>query len=452
MDNRKLLNPLVHLLEIPSVSTQVKHLTDMTRARNYLVDLFTSMGFTSQNLKAKKHDAVFSQLTTDTDKPTVLIYGHYDVQPPEPIEEWTTQPFKPVVKAGKLYARGATDNKGQHMVHVLAIKNLLKKFKGKLPVNVKFIIEGEEEIGSISVEALAKKYAKNLFKCDYLLVSDTEMPAPGQPSIDISLRGLLYAELQLEIGKHDLHSGQFGGVSENPTIVLARIINKLKDKDNKILIPNFYTSVTTPSKQELEDYKKIKASKELIKHEGEIYTTGGGETRYSLNERRWSRPTLDINGIWGGYQDEGSKTIIPAKAGMKLSMRLVPNQKPDEIYADLEKYIKKLVPKDIKYKLTRHADCLPYKAPTDHPVFTLIKQSLKKAFKKDPVFTGVGGSIGFVPVLANKLRVPCILVGFGLPTDRMHSPNENFSLINYYKGIEAMEDFYTKLPNLKSRS
>lgn len=444
MSDKKLLEPLFNILKIPSVSTQAKHAKDMARARIFLVNTFKSMGFKTQILKAKKHDAIFASLVTNHLVPTILIYGHYDVQPPEPLKEWKTDPFTPVVKNGKIFARGSTDNKGQFMVHVLAIKELIAK--GLKPkVNFKFIIEGEEEIGSVSVSDLAKKYSKNLFKCDYLVVSDTEMPGRGQPSIDISLRGLLYTEINLEIGKHDLHSGQFGGVSENPAIILANLITKLKNEKNEVLIPNFYKDVISPSRKELLDYKKIKATNRTQMEEGEIYGVGGGEAKYSLNERRWTRPTLDVNGIWGGYQDEGSKTIIPAKAGAKISMRLVPNQNPDKIYAEFEKYVKKLVPEFVKLTISRHADCLPYKAPTTHLVFDLMKKSLKKAFGKEPLFTGVGGSIGFVPILAGTLKVPCLLVGFGLPTDRLHAPNEHLLLENYFKGVEAMADFYSNL-------
>lgn len=449
MNNPKYLDPLLHLLRIKSVSTQDEYLPQMEEARHYLVDLFTSLGFKTKILKGKKHDAVFAELITNPySQPTVLVYGHYDVQPPEPVEEWKSPPFEPTTKNGILYGRGTTDNKGQFMIHVMAVKKLLA-IRGQLPVNFKFIIEGEEEIGSISVEALAKKYAKNLFKCNYLVVSDSEMYKKGQPSIDVSLRGLVYAEIFLETSKGDLHSGQFGGVAENPAIVLTQLINMLKDKNNKVLIPGFYKDVLPPTKDELKDYNALKTTKEQVMEEGGYYLFGGGEDKFSLNERRWSQPTLDVNGITTGYQGEGSKTIIPSKASAKISMRLVPNQNPDKIYELFEKHVKSLVPSGVRLKIIRHADALPYKAPTKHPVFSLIKQSLKRAFGKDPVYTGQGGSIGFIPVVAEALKVPCIMVGFGLPDDALHAPNEHFHLENYFGGIETMTDFYTKLPSLK---
>jgi len=242
LSDKALLNPLLQLLKIPSVSTQEEHTSDMEKARKYLVHLFNSLGFKTKILKGKKHDAVFANLTTDNRLPTTLIYGHYDVQPPDPLEEWKTPPFEPSVKDDDIYARGSADNKGQHMIHIMAVKKLLEK--GKPPVNFKFIIEGEEEIGSISIESLAKKYSKNLLLCDYLMVSDTEMKK-NHPSIDIGLRGLLYTEIRLQTADHDLHSGVYGGVAENPVNILAYLISNLKDNKGRVLIPNFYKDVAS---------------------------------------------------------------------------------------------------------------------------------------------------------------------------------------------------------------
>lgn len=446
--DKKYLNPLLDLLKIPSISTQDEYKKSMAEARQYLISLFKSLGFKTQILKGIKHDLVFAEHTVHRSLPTVLVYGHYDVQPPDPMDEWKTDPFKPIIKGEVLYARGATDDKGQVMLHIMTVKKLLDKNNGKAPINFKFIIEGEEEIGSMSVQEIAKKYTK-LLKCDYLMVSDGGMIAKGKPSIEMSLRGLLYTEINLVGGKHDMHSGQFGGVADNPANVLARIITELKGEDGYVNIPGFYDDVVLPTKKELKDYNAVKATKEKLMKDGAFFAIGGGEANFSLNERKWSRPTLDVNGIWGGYQGEGSKTIIPAKAGAKVSMRLVPNQDPDKIYRASVKYVTKLTPKDLKLSITRHADGLPYKAPTDHPVFDLVKKSLKQTFKNDAPFVGVGGTIGFVPVVVKKLNVPCLLIGFGLPDDDLHAPNEHFSLDNYEKGIEAMSDFYSSLPELK---
>ena len=453
MNKKDLLDPLLRFLEIPSVSTQDKHLADMQKARSFLVKLFISLGFKTKILKGKKHDAVFASKITSANLPTVLIYGHYDVQPPEPFEEWNTPPFKPIITGDKLYARGSADNKGQHMIHIMAVKKLLdEKYHPagviqKLPVNFKFIIEGEEEVGSISIQDLAKKYSKNLLSCDYLMVSDTGM-RKDTPSIDIGLRGLVYTEVSVQTAKHDLHSGEFGGLAENPAIILSKLINKLKDENGRVLIPKFYDDVAKLSPKDIKEIRKIEKSKGQIIEEGELYEIGGGEEDRTIGERKWTRPTLDVNGIWSGYTGEGSKTIIPSKAHAKISMRLVPNQDNDKVFERFEKYVKDLAPKYVKIEVKRHADCLPYIAPTTHPVFDLMKQSLKKIYKKDPIFKRVSGSIGFVPIMAKALKVPVLMVGFALPGANIHAPNENFSISNYLKGISVMTDFYQNLSNI----
>lgn len=447
--DKKLLEPLLEILQIPSISTLKAHKKEMLQAREYLIRLFNSLDFETKILQGNCHDAVFASLEVDKKLPTVLIYGHYDVQPADPLGEWKTPPFKPTIIGDNLYARGATDNKGQFMAHIMAIRKLLSK-KYKLPINVKFIIEGEEEIGSISVEKLTKKYSKDLFKCDFLIVSDTEMYKNNTPSIDIGLRGLLYTEITIATAKHDLHSGQFGGIAENPINLLANLITRLKNEEGKILIPNFYDEVLTPSEAELKSYKKLKTKESDFKEEGQIYCLGGGEKEFSLNERRWARPTMDVNGIIGGYTQEGSKTIIPAKATAKISFRLVPNQNPEEIYKMFANYVKKIIPRDAKLKIKKYASALPYKAPINHPIYTLMKKSLERVWGTEPVYTGVGGSIGFVPILAQSLNVPCLMVGFGLPDDNLHAPNEKFSLTNYFNAIDTMVEFYKNLSKIEN--
>lgn len=444
MNNKKYLDTLMEILKIKSISTQNEHLPDMKRAREFLVKIFSEMGFKTKILKGKRHDLVFAQRMENPKFPTILIYGHYDVQPPEPLEEWKTEPFVPTIKAGILFARGATDNKGQFMVHV----NAVKQIKG---LNFKFLIEGEEEIGSISIESITRKYGKKLLKSDYIIVSDSEMLAGGTPCIDIGLRGLTYTEIFLETAKHDMHSGQFGGLVENPANALSNIISRLKDSNGKVLIPRFYDSVILSTKGELKDFNSIKVTPEQLAKEGSFFKIGKGENNFNLNERRWTRPTLDVNGLTSGYQGEGSKTIIPAKASAKISMRLVPNQNPEKIYNLFVKYVRTLIPKTLKAKFIMHAGALPYKSPATDPVFALMKTCLKKVLKKEAVFTGVGGSIGFVPIMANALKVPCVMVGWGLPDENLHAPNEHFSLDNFYKGIEVMKEFYATLPKLKKQ-
>ena len=448
MNQKHLLNPLLESLRIPSVSTQHEYRKDMEKMRVYLIKLFSSLGFQTKILKGNKHDAVFAELTTHRSLPTVLIYGHYDVQPPDPLDEWKSPPFKPVIRQGEIYARGVADNKGQHMIHIMALRKLLSNDQ-KLKVNFKFLIEGEEEIGSVSIESLAKKYAKNLLKCDYLMVSDTAM-SKGQPGIDIGLRGLVYTEISIKTAKHDLHSGVYGGISENPVNLLSHLISKLKDGKNRILIPGFYNDVANINADELKNIKLIQITKEKLIKEGGLFNIGGGEIKFSLGERKWTQPTLDVNGIWGGYQEEGSKTIIPAKAGAKISMRLVPNQDNDRIYNYFEKYVRSLLPKWVKVEIIRHADCLPYIAPVDHPIFGQMRNSLKKVYGKEPIYKRVSGSIGFVPIMAKALNVPVLMVGFCLSGSNIHAPNEHLNLENYFKGIEVMTDFYTNLDKVKT--
>lgn len=448
MNRQELLTPLIDFLKIPSISMQAEYKNDMAMARAFLVNIFNSIGCDTKILKGEKHDAVFASLIIDKKLPTVLIYGHYDVQPPDPLDEWKTPPFKPTIKLGKIYARGSADNKAQHMIHIMAVKNLIQKSK-KLKINCKFLIEGEEEVGSTSISNLAKKYADNLLKCDYLIVSDTGM-RPGQPCIDIGLRGLVYTEIKIQTAKHDLHSGECGGIAENPINLLAHVISKLKDKNAKVQIPGFYKDVKILSEKELAELNKVQKSTDEELRDGELYGIGGGEEGYTLGERKWTQPTLDVNGIWGGYQGKGSKTIIPSYAAAKISMRLVPNQDNDKVFLSFERYVKTLIPKWVKIEIIRYSDCLPYIAPTNHPVFKLMAQCLKNVYGKNPIFKRMSGSIGFVPIMAKALKVPVLMIGFALPGAKIHSPNEHFSLSNYYKGIAVMEDFYNALAGSSS--
>ena len=449
MNQKEKLNILKDFLKIKSVSTQDQYLSQMNEARSFLVKFLKGGGFDTKILKGKRHNAVFAERILNAKFPTILIYGHYDVQPAEPLNEWKTNPFEPKVINGILYARGSTDDKGQIMAQILAVKSVIKENKN-LKLNFKFLIEGEEEIGSLSIDILAKKYAKTLLRCNYIVVSDSEMIKKGQPCIDSSLRGLIYTEVFLKIGNNDLHSGQFGGAVENPAILLSHLISKLKDQNNIILIPDFYKDIINPTKNEIKDYKKVKITAQKIKDDGKVFAVGGGEKLFNLNERLWSRPTLDVNGLTSGYQGEGSKTIIPCRASAKISMRLVPNQDPEKIYAAFEKYVTTLVPKSVELKIVNHSHALPYKAPTQNPVFEIAKKALKDAFHKEALFTGVGGSIGFVPIMTKALGVPCLMIGFGLPDDGAHAPNEHFHIDNFLNGIKAMMNFYKMLGNYVS--
>jgi acetylornithine deacetylase/succinyl-diaminopimelate desuccinylase-like protein len=447
MENKD-LKILFSFLKIKSISAQKEYRSEMAKARDFLFEIFKKNGFKTKILKGSVHDLVYAEKIVDLEKPTVLIYGHYDVQPPDPINEWKTDPFSPVIKNGNIFARGTSDDKGQIMANIIAGLRLVNKYKKSLPVNLKYIIEGEEEVGSISIPEIAKKYSKNLLKCDYLLVSDSEMIEKNKPAIDISLRGLSYMEVKLRSADHDLHSGSYGGIAENPAIVLSRIITELKGKDGRILIPGFYDDVIKPTSSEALDFAKVKTSANKLKEEGEFYVIGGGENNYSLNDRRWTRPTLDVNGIGSGYQEEGSKTIIPASAFAKISMRLVPNQTPERVSGLFEKYLQKIVPEGIKLTVITHSGAYPYKAPTDDAVFSLAKTCLTKAFGGKATFNGVGGSIGFVPIVANTLNVPCIMIGYGLPTDNIHAPNEHISMDGFLNGANAATSLLENIPTV----
>lgn len=448
MTKNKQLEVFKEFLRIPSISIP-KYSSEIVKAQDFLVKLFQNMNFETKILKSQFFDAVFAQKIINKNNPTILVYGHYDVQPPEPLDQWKTKPFDPQVKNGKIFARGATDDKGQILAHILAAEKLISDLKENCPVNIKFIIEGEEEVGSPSVEKIAQKYSDTLLKCDYIILSDNEMVSKDQPSIDISFRGIIYTEIFLKTGEHDVHSGQFGGLTENSAIILSKVIAKLKDDKGNILIPEFYDDVKDFPKEVIKEFKKIKVSENSLKEEGKFFVVGGGEAKFSLNERRWTRPTLDVNGLTSGVQGDGQKTIIPNEASAKISMRLVANQDPEKIFNLYSKYVKKLVPKGIEIKVKNYCSSSAYQAPTKDNIFNLGKASLKQSFGKKAIFAGMGGTIGFVPILVNKLNVPCLMIGFALPTDNLHAPNEHFLLRNFYKAIETMVIFYKKLGNTK---
>lgn len=437
------------LVRIKSISTQEEYLGEMVRARDYLKKIFEDLGtclpagrFEVEYLKGEKHDLVLATRIEDPKLPTVLIYGHYDVQPPEPIDEWQSPPFEPEIREGMIYGRGTTDNKCQLMTHVLAVKRMIEK-DGRLPVNIKFLIEGEEEVGSVSIEKIVAEHGDKM-RGDYLIVSDLDMADDGRPAITVGLKGIVYVEVYLKTAKHDLHSGVYGGVAENPAIVMAGVLTKLKDEEGKVLIPGFYDGVVGLSDEEKADYQKMEPTEEALREEG-VTVLGGGEKNFGINERRWARPTLDVNGWLSGYIGEGAKTIIPAETRVKLSMRLVPNQEPEKIAKLTEDYIRTLVPEGSILEVKVLAKCWPYKADTSLPIFGVAKEVMERAFGKKTVYIGCGGSIGFVPVVAKKLGVPVLLLGLGLPGDNMHAPNERFKLENMDKGIEAFGELYGKI-------
>jgi acetylornithine deacetylase/succinyl-diaminopimelate desuccinylase-like protein len=376
------------------------------------------------------------------DKPTVLIYGHYDVQPPEPFDLWHSEPFKPDVRGQNLYARGASDDKGQIFLHIKAVEAYLKS-SGKLPVNVKFIIEGEEEIGGPSLEPFVEQNAK-LLASNVALISDTGMPAPDLPALTYALRGLCYMEIEITSPQRDLHSGSFGGAVYNPIQALSEIIVSLKDGHGHITIPGFYDRVRPLDDDERKSLAKVPFDDQVFRAEAGIPSTWG-EEGYTVLEQITARPTLDCNGVWGGYTGEGSKTVLPSKAFAKISMRLVPDQDHEEIARLFHDYVIKVAPPQVQVKVKSLHGGRPAMVERNSPVIQAAATALERAFDRRPVFVREGGSIPVVSTFKRVLGIPTVLMGFGLSDDNLHSPNEKFYLPNLYRGIQASIHFLDEL-------
>lgn len=438
---------LKDLLRIQSISTLPEHKDDMQKAAEFVVQKIKDAGIDNIKIyQTEGHPIVYAEWLGAPGKPTVLIYGHYDVQPADPIELWNTSPFEPVVKDGKIFARGATDDKGQMYVHIKSVEALFKTM-GALPVNVKFLIEGEEEIGSGNLYKFLNDNTQML-KCDAVLISDTSLWDEGVPTITYGLRGICYMEVEVTGPNRDLHSGTYGGAVPNPVNILAEMIAKLKDKNDRITIPGFYDDVLKLSKQEKQNLKKLKYSeKEFAKSIG--IKKSVGEKGYSLLERIWSRPTLDCNGIVGGFTGKGAKTIIPSKASAKISMRLVPNQNPQKIEKLFTKYIKKIAPDYVDVKVTSIHGGSPFIAQLDKPIMKIAAKAMADAFGKQTIFMREGGSIPIVVEFANKLKATPVLMGLGLDSENLHSPNEHFNLNHFKLGIISSANFMNELAKLK---
>jgi acetylornithine deacetylase/succinyl-diaminopimelate desuccinylase-like protein len=441
----RFLAELKDLLRIPSVSTLPQHKSDIERAADFLSAQMRNIGLEHvEVIKTAGHPLVYADWLHAPGKPTALCYGHYDVQPPDPLSEWTTPPFEPTERNQNLYARGAVDDKGQMFMHLKALESLMKSGNGKLPINVRLLLEGEEEVGG---EAIAKYVQENpqKLKADFALVSDTEMYAPDLPTLCVGLRGLVYTELEARGAKVDLHSGMYGGAAPNPFVALAQIIAKLKDDNDRILIPGFYDRVTAPSSDELRSWKSLPFDeKDYLDHEvGSTELTG--ESGYSVAERTWSRPTLDVHGMPGGFTGAGAKTVIPAKASAKISMRLVPNQNPDEIFKRYSEYVKSITPRGIQITIRQLSGADPMLIRTDNHYVQAAKDAMKEVFGKDTVFIRTGGSIPVVADFEKHLHIPSVMMGFGLPDDNLHAPNEKFHIPNFYRGIESIIRFFQLL-------
>jgi acetylornithine deacetylase/succinyl-diaminopimelate desuccinylase-like protein len=437
------LGELKDFLRIPSVSTKSEHKPDIERAARWVADRLRDAGFPQPEIiPTKMHPLVYAESLQAPGKPTVLFYGHYDVQPPEPLNLWTSPAFEPTERNGNLYGRGTADDKGQVHIHLKALA-ALKSTEGKLPLNVKVIVEGEEEVGSVNLWDFVTNNKERL-KADALVVSDTSMLARGVPSITYGLRGLNYYQVEITGAAQDLHSGVFGGAVPNPITILAEIIAKLHDKNFRVTVPGFYNDVAALSA------KERKALNSLPWKESDFRKTVGapalcGEKGFTTVERLWARPTLELNGIWGGYTGEGSKTVIPAKAFAKISTRLVPNQNPAKIAKLVEHHIRKLLPKTVHCQFDVLSMGKPWVAPYSHAIFQKAIHALEKGFGKRAVFIREGGSIPFVTQMHDTFKVPCVLMGFGLPDENAHAPDEHISLDNYFGGIKSVALFYSSL-------
>jgi len=438
---------LFELLKIPSISTNSSHKKDVLKAAQYLVEQLNNIGLDNVTLhETDGHPIVTAEKTPHPHKPTVLIYGHYDVQPPDPEELWITPPFEPTVKNGRVYARGASDDKGQSFTHLKSVQAYLDTGT-ELPVNVKFILEGEEEIGSPNLIPFIKEN-KELLSCDMVLISDTAMFAEDQPSITYGLRGLAYMEVHVTGPNRDLHSGVFGGAVDNPANILADIISKLKDEDGVIQVDGFYDDVEPLTPEMREAYKKLPHDDNAYKEELGIKALHG-EKGYSTLERASARPSLDINGLWSGYQGEGAKTVLPAKAGAKISMRLVPNQDPNDIAEKFTKYVQKLAPETVTVEVEAHHGGYPIVIDLDFYGLKAAAQAFSDVYNKEVLFSREGGSIPIVADFKKILGVNSILMGLGLTRDALHSPNESFSLKDFHRGIKTSARFFEILSEYK---
>ena len=448
-DNKqRFLDELLDLLRIPSVSADPAYAADVARTADFVLEKMLAAGVDRAEIcPTSGHPIVYGEKIIDPALPTVLVYGHYDVQPPDPLDLWHSPPFEPVIRDEKIYARGACDDKGQLYMHLKAFEAL--NATDNIPCNLKFMIEGEEEVGSDNLGTFCEANKEKL-ACDVILISDTSIIANDVPSITTGLRGLSYVEVEVTGPDRDLHSGVYGGGVGNPINILCKMIASMQDEDNRITIPGFYDDVEILSTAEraamneapfnLEDYKRELAIEEIR-----------GETGYTTLERTSIRPTLDVNGIWGGYTGEGAKTVLPSKAFAKISMRLVSNQNSDKITELFEAHFKKIAPPSVKVEVRPHHGGEPAVTPTDSLEFRAAQKAMHETFGKTPIPQRSGGSIPIVALFEEVLGVKTVLMGFGLDSDNIHSPNEHYGLFNYYKGIETIPYFlkyYTEMKQM----
>jgi len=445
-NKERFINELVELLKIPSISADSQYKESVLEAAEAVRVTLEDAGADNTELcQTKGFPVVYGEKIIDPSKPTILVYGHYDVQPADPLELWDSPPFEPVIKDNKIYARGAADDKGQMYMHVKAFELMMNT--NQLPCNVKFIIEGEEEVGSQSLEPFIKENKEKL-KADIILISDTSMLSMENPSVTTGLKGLSYLEVEVTGPNRDLHSGVYGGAIGNPINILCEMIASMKDENNHITIPGFYDNVLEASTEERTLMAKTPFDLENYKEKLGVKAVEG-EEGYTTIERTGIRPTLDVNGIWGGYIGEGAKTVLPSKAHAKISMRLVPNQSDEEITALFQKHFEAIAPKSVSVKVTPHHGGEPYVMPIDIPEYRAASEAIEKAFGKTPVPVRAGGSIPIVALFEKVLGLKSILLGFGLDTDAIHSPNEHYGIENFLKGIETISYFYRTYADTK---
>lgn len=442
----RFIEELIELLKIPSVSADSNYKGNVMDAAEVVRKSLEKAGADKTELcQTAGFPVVYAEKMIDASKPTILVYGHYDVQPADPLELWDSPPFEPVIKNGKIYARGACDDKGQMYMHVKAFELMMQT--DQLPCNVKFIIEGEEEVGSANLETFISANKEKL-KADIILISDTSMLSMENPSITTGLKGLSYLEVEVTGPNRDLHSGVYGGAVANPINILCEMIGSLKDENNHINIPGFYDNVLEASAKERELMAKTPFNLEDYKSKLGIDEVHG-EAGYTTIERKGIRPTLDVNGMWGGYIGEGAKTVLPSTASAKISMRLVPNQSDEEITEKFKKHFESIAPKSVKVQVKPHHGGEPYVMPIDIPEYKAASDAIIRAFGKEPVPVRAGGSIPIVALFEEVLGLKSILLGFGLDTDAIHSPNEHYGIENFLKGIETISYFYESYSNSK---
>ncbi len=438
-NRQRFIDELIEFLKIPSVSAKSEHKLDCEKAAQFVRDQFTGLGLEAEIHPTAGNPVVLARYNAGADKPTVLVYGHYDVQPPEPLDLWKSPPFEPRVDNEIVYARGATDDKGQLFAHIKSLEAFLKT-EGTAPVNLIYIIEGEEEVASDHVSIFLRENRDSL-RSDVAVISDTCQFGPGQPALCYGLRGICATEIRVDAANQDLHSGSYGGAVHNAANALCEIVAKLKDEKGRIQIPGFYDDVVPLEDWEREAWSSLPFDEDAYRESLELAQLHG-EEGYTTIERKWGRPTLDVNGIFGGYQGEGSKTVIPSWAGAKITMRLVPNQKPNKIGGLFEQYVKSITPPSVKVLFAPHSGCGPVVVPRESVFIDPAIEALKRGFDAEPVFMREGGSIPIVLTLKEELGLDTLLLGFGQPNDNAHAPNEKFSLTDFEKGIMTSAWFY----------